>query len=135
VALFGGAWAYSPLSKLQEQVKSRMLDTLAAAIGVAFQAKDFSAPAFQRMRTLNLVPSFDRSAFEDLFHGERQGCAFDLYEAHLQDERKDKDGDTTYVTVFRGQVVRIAFPKDFQGITIVRRDAPGATWAMQSALG
>ena len=53
----------------------------------------------------------------------RHGCAFDLYEAHLERETKDKDGDSSWSTVFRGQLIRIHFPKPFLGVTVVRRDA------------
>lgn len=123
VGVFGLAFAYSPLSALADRLKARMLDTLAGALGVAFSSANFDPPAFARLRHLNLVPSFDRSKFEDLFHGQRLGCAFDLYEANLEDERRDKDGDRSYVTVFRGQLIRLSFPKEFLGVTIVRRDA------------
>jgi hypothetical protein len=121
--VLGSAFAYGPLSKLEEQVKGRLVDTLAKAVGVAFKTSGFDPPAFERLKALRLAPSYDRSSFEDLFHGQRQGCSFDLYEAHLESETRDKDGDRSYTTVFRGQIIRIAFPKDFAGVTIVRRDA------------
>lgn len=122
-ALLGAAIAYAPLGKLEESVKSKLLGALSRTISAQYVGEGFSPPAFERMRALSLTPSFDRSKFEDLFHGERLGCAYDLYEAHLEDERRDKDGDRSYVTVFRGQLIRIAFPKQFLGVTVVRRDA------------
>jgi hypothetical protein len=120
-----GAYAYAqgPVSKVAQQVKHASLGALATAIGATYQGKNFSPVALDRFRGLNLLPSYDRSSFEDCFAGSRLGCSFELYEAHLEDERRDKDGDTDWVTVFRGQLIRVHFPKQFQGVTVVRRDA------------
>lgn len=115
--------AYLPLQKVSDRMKDASLNAIAAAIGVSYRGAGGTPPALNRFNTLNLLPSYDRSHFEDFFHGERQGCAFDLCEAKLEDERRDKDGDKDYVTVFRGQIIRIAFPKKFNGITVVKRDA------------
>jgi len=115
--------AYMPLQKLSDRIKNASLDAIAKAIGVTYTEKAQPPGALTRFRELDLLPSYDRSHFEDFFHGERQGCAFDLCEAKLEDERRDKDGDKDYVTVFRGQIIRIAFPKKFNGTTVVKRDA------------
>jgi hypothetical protein len=119
------AWgiARMPLEKLARQVKASMLGEIAATVDVAYQETIEGDPLVARGRRLNILPSHDRSRYEDWFHGERQGCRFDLFEAHLEDERRDDDGDTTWVTVFRGQIIRIAFPKSFEGVTVVRRDS------------
>lgn len=114
--------AYLPLQKISDRVKDNSLQAIAAAIGVTYAGSGGQPASVARFRALDLLPSFDRSHFEDFFHGERQGCVFDLCEAKLEDERRDKDGDRTYVTVFRGQMIRIAFPKAFLGVTVVRRD-------------
>lgn len=115
--------AYMPLQAVGARMKAAALDAISAAVGVIYAHGGPAPASMPRFRKLDLLPSFDRSRFEDFFHGERQGCAFDLCEAVLEDQRRDKDGKTTYVTVFRGQMIRIAFPKDFLGVTIVRRDA------------
>jgi hypothetical protein len=114
--------AYLPLQRIADRVKAGTLEAIAAAIGVSWRASGEQPATIGRFRSLDLLPSFDRAAFEDFFHGERQGCAFDLCEAKLEDERRDKDGKRDYVTVFRGQLIRIAFPKRFHGVTVVRRD-------------
>ena len=127
VGLFGLVAAYTvaylPLQKLGARVKAQSLAVIAQAIGVTYDVAGGDPAALARLRKLDLLPSFDRSRFEDFFHGERLGCQFDLCEAVLEDEQRDKDGDKTYVTVFRGQFIRIAFPKKFLSTTIVRRDA------------
>ena len=115
--------AYLPLQKLRARVKEQSLSVIAQAIGVTYAVAGGEPPALGRLRKLDLLPSFDRSRFEDFFHGARLGCQFDLCEAVLEDEQRDKDGDKSYVTVFRGQLIRIAFPKKFLSTTLVRRDA------------
>lgn len=115
--------AYLPLQKLADEMKAGSLAAISQAIGVTYRLNGDAPPALRRFRDLDLLPGYDRSSFEDFFHGERQGCAFDLCEAMLEDERRDKDGDKSYVTVFRGQMIRIAFPKKFLGVTVVKRDA------------
>lgn len=122
-ALLVYAIASAPLRKVAESAKAASLAAIAAAIGVRYDASGGGAPAFQAFRDVRLLPGYDRSTFEDGFHGARRTCSFDLYEAHLEDERRDKDGDRDWVTVFRGQLVRVQFPKTFAGVTVVRRDA------------
>jgi hypothetical protein len=117
------AFAHSPLSKLAKQVKHSSLSALAEAIGCAYGRDEMPGVQMARFRTLSLLPACDRTTFDDHFHGERHGCAFDMHEAHLETEHSDSDGGTDWVTVFRGQLIRIAFPKKFNGVTIVRRDA------------
>jgi hypothetical protein len=131
VAAIGGgvtaAMAYGfasvPLGAVGKQVKAKLLDALAGAIGASYQAQARPGGVMERCRTLGLTPSADRSSFDDWFHGSRHDCPFDLFEAHLENEHRDKDGDTDWVTVFRGQIIRMTFPKKFLGTTVVRRDA------------
>lgn len=114
--------AYMPLQRLSERMKTASLTLIAEAIGASYSDGGLDPPTLGRFQDLDLLPNFDRSHFEDFFHGERQGCAFDLCEAKLEDERRTKNGKT-YVTVFRGQMIRMAFPKTFHGVTVVKRDA------------
>jgi hypothetical protein len=123
LALVAYGYAQHPLAKLGERLKAQTLAALAEAIGAVYEPVGRPAGLIDRYRQLALLPSFDRAAFEDWFHGERQGCAFDMFEGHLERETRDKDGDRSWSTVFRGQIIRLHFPKDFHGVTVVRRDA------------
>jgi hypothetical protein len=116
-----GAFAYWPLSSLNEQVKAGMLTTISEKIGCTYSANGFAPIAIDRVRTLGLIPGCDRSSFEDWFNGQRFKCGFDLYEAHLEQKHQTKNG-TRWVTVFRGYLLRVSFPKSFLGTTVVRRD-------------
>lgn len=119
------AWfvAYQPLANLGKKLKQEYCQSIAEAMGANYSMAGFDPPAFERLRELNLVPSFSRSKFEDLFHGDHKGASFDLYEAHLEQRSTDSKGRTRYTTVFRGQLIRMHFPREFLGVTIVRRDA------------
>ena len=78
-------------------------------------------------RSLGLVPSWDRSKYEDMLTGERSSTPFLFYEAHLEEKRTTTDSKgrtrTTWVTVFRGQCLVAKFHKPFTGVTKVFRDA------------
>lgn len=123
MGLGGYALSRRPLDKAGAQAQAALIGEIAGSVGVSYQSAGFSAPAFDRMRQLELFSGFDRSRFTDLFHGTRYGCSYDIFEAHLERETRDKDGDTDTTTVFHGQLIRIAFPKPFLGVTVVRRDA------------
>jgi hypothetical protein len=113
--------AYWPLSDLYDQVKYRMLTTIADAMGCHYKSVGFQIDVIPRMLELGLLPHYDRDSYEDCFTGERFKCSFDLFEAHLEEKYQTKNG-TSWRTVFRGQIVRVAFPKHFLGVTVVWRN-------------
>jgi Protein of unknown function (DUF3137) len=118
-----GVWAYQPLAKIGRKLKQEYCTAIAEAMGATFRIAAFDPPAFARLKGLRLVPSYARSNFEDLFSGTHKGAQYDLYEAHLEQRTTDSKGRTRYTTVFRGQLIRMHFPREFLGVTIVRRDA------------
>jgi hypothetical protein len=121
--VLGGIWAYQPLAKLGEKLKQEYCSAIAQALGGTFAMGGFAPPALDRIKTLSLVPTYARSKFEDCFNGAHRGASYELYEAHLEQRRSDSKGRTHYSTVFRGQLIRLHFPRNFLGTTIVRRDA------------
>lgn len=123
VAIMAGVIAYQPLAKVGQTLKQQYCAAIADAMGATFTIGGFEPPAFDRLRSMNLVPSFARSKFEDLFSGHYKNSAFELYEGHLEQRHTDSKGRTRYTTVFRGQLIRLHFPREFLGVTIVRRDA------------
>jgi hypothetical protein len=117
------AIAYLPLGKVAKKLKQEYCGAIAEAMGASFQISGFDPPAFPRLTALKLTPGFQRAKFEDLFSGAHKGASYELYEAHLEQRRTDSKGRTHYSTVFRGQLIRMHFPREFLGVTIVRRDA------------
>jgi hypothetical protein len=122
-AIGGGIWAYQPLAKVGEKLKQEYCSAIAEAMDAHFAMGGFAPPAFERIKALSLVPNYSRSKFEDRFYGTHRGASYDLYEAHLEQRHTDSKGRTSYSTVFRGQLIRLHFTRDFLGTTIVRRDA------------
>jgi hypothetical protein len=122
VGLIAFAIAYAPIRRLARKLKQEYCAAIAAAMGASFHVGGFEPPALERLKALGLLPGYQKSAFEDLFSGAHKGARYELYEGHLQQRRTDSKGRTSYVTVFRGQLIRMHFPRAFLGVTIVRRD-------------
>jgi hypothetical protein len=109
------------LERLRKSVKSELNTKIAEVCQLRYALKPAAPARFETFRGYGLVPSYTRCAFEDHFAGERRGCDFELYEAHLEQRRRS--GKTThYVTVFRGVLIRITFPRKVEGVTIITRD-------------
>lgn len=119
VAIGAAALGFMPVARFQKRCKDRALTDLATALGMTYDQAGFEPPALDRITGLKLISKdFDDQTFEDLFAGERQGARFQLYEARLT-----HGSGKNRRTVFAGQIVRIAFPKQFLGTTIVNRDS------------
>lgn len=117
-AVFAGI-GYMPVHRFEQRCKAKALGDLAGAMGMAYTGADFAPPAMERIQELRLIGEGTESeSYEDLFTGTRSGAEFELYEAHLT----KRSGKNT-ITVFRGQVLRIGFPKKFLGTTVVNRDS------------
>lgn len=123
LGLFGAYWfAYLPLGEVATNTKVQSLTAVADAIGCKFSLENFEAAAIGKFTELRLLPSCDRSSYQDCFEGSHHACPFTFYEGHLEKKVQTKNG-TRWQTVFRGQLIRIGFPKQFQGVTLVKRDA------------
>ena len=124
-AVVGGV-GYAPVSKIQSEAKDQILMPLAKRLGLTFERKPSDTSLITRTGRLRLTPSYDRAQFEDRVTGERHGKPFECLEAHLEDRRTRTDSKgrrrTTYVTVFKGQVLQVAFERPFSGVTLVARD-------------
>lgn len=120
--LLAFGFAYAPLAALGRKLKQEYCAAIASAMGAAFEMAGFEPPALQRLKDLRLIPGYSRSSFEDLFTGAHKGAQYQVYEAHLEQQHTDSKGRTYYTTVFRGQLIRMHFTRNFLGVTIVRRD-------------
>lgn len=119
VALLAAGFGYMPVHRFEQRCKARALSDLAASVGMAYTSADFAPPAMARIQQLRLIDNdAEDETYEDLFTGARSGADFQLYEARLT----KRSGKNT-VTVFRGQVLRIGFPKAFLGTTVVNRNS------------
>lgn len=117
----GAAVGNIPVSRLARRVKTRLNTAVAGALGLRYAEKPDEPARFETFRHYGLLPSYSRRALEDHFAGARHGCDFELYEAHLEQKRRSKKR-TYYVTVFRGVLIRISFPRRVEGVTVITRD-------------
>ena len=117
-----GHFAWKRLRRFRTDCKAEALTALSRAIGLDYQCEGFEPFGVERLQRLDLLPSYERSHFEDRFAGRRDGVDFALYEARLEVQR-GSGKSRRWVVVFGGQVLRIGFPKRFLGTTVVNRDS------------
>ncbi len=128
MALFGSGIAYTGIrAKFLKDVKTRTKNHLVAGvckfIGWEFAENLFEPPELGPLIENGLLPKrHDRVAFEDKMWGIAHGADFEALECHMEREDRDSDGDTKWVTVFRGSLMAIDFHRKFLGKTVVLRD-------------
>ncbi len=111
------------LSKIKGETKEFLIGKICSFLGWSFTVKDFEDPDLEIWQKNRLLPSYDRSNFEDEMRGQSHGANFILCEAHLETQHTDSDGDTNWRTAFRGILLVINFHTKFEGRTVVLRDA------------
>ncbi len=120
-------WGNMGISQLAGEAKSLIVEPIARQFGLAFTPKPGTCDSIYRHKEVGVVPGWDRSNFEDLVIGKRGEVDFELFEAHLEEKRTTTDSkgrtQTTWVTVFQGQCLKLDFHKRFFGRTLVTRDA------------
>jgi len=120
-------WGYLPIAAAKQAIKVGINSAIAAAYGLAYAAEVEPGEEFRASRTYGLVPGFDRSEFEDRWHGALEGHDFDLYEAHLE-ERRGSGKNRRWVTVFRGPIIRMSFGRKFHSTTLLERAGKHRKW-------
>ena len=60
-----------------------------------------------------MVNTGDRYSSNDLTAGKYKDVSFTQADVHIETESTDSDGNTTYVTIFRGRFMIFEFPKKF----------------------
>lgn len=115
--------AYMQIHSLKARTKLELMSNICQFLGWTFTEKDFEKPDMKLWRENRLMPSYDRSRFEDQMTGSAHGARFKFCEAHLERESRDNEGKKSYTTVFRGILLEIEFPQKFLGKTVVLRDA------------
>ncbi|WP_182482143.1 DUF3137 domain-containing protein [Henriciella barbarensis] len=78
-------------------------------------------PAFERLKTVGLMPSYDSRKFEDLIEGVRADAAFTMVECKLTEQQGSGKNRRT-VTKFQGLLLNIEYPERFLGRTLLARD-------------
>lgn len=91
VTLFGatvfGIWGYQPIDEAKKTIKVGINSAIARALGIEYSAEIEPGEEFAAAGQYRLLPRYNRSNFEDHWHGTLEGHPFSLYEAHLEERR------------------------------------------------
>ncbi|MEM7329529.1 MAG: DUF3137 domain-containing protein [Pseudomonadota bacterium] len=116
-----------PLNQIGKRAKRMIVDPVAQRFAMLFDPEPGHQASIMDLHAAGLVPSWDRSVFEDRLTGTRNGVEFEFFEATLKERRRSTDSRgrtrTRWGTVFDGQCLRFQFHKNFHGRTTVMRDA------------
>lgn len=117
----------SSLRKYAKEAKAMLVAPVAEKFGLDFVSEPGPQPIAATIHKHGLLPSWDRSTFQDRITGTRNGVDFEFFEANLIQRRTSRDSNgrtrTSWVTVFQGQCLNFKFHKNFAGRTTVLRDA------------
>lgn len=122
-----GVWGYAPIVAARRAIKIGINSAIAESYGVTYEHDVTPGAEFRTARTYGLVPAFDRSSFEDRWFGTLEGHDFNLYEAHLEDQR-GSGKNRRWVTVFRGPVIHMGFGRRFGSTTLLERAGKHRKW-------
>ncbi len=114
------AWGYMPINAAKKTIKIGINSAIAENLGVSYSHDVTPGDEFEAATTYGLLPSYDRSNFEDRWFGSLEGHPFNLYEAHLE-ERRGSGKNRRWVTVFRGAIIDMGFGRDFHSTTLLQR--------------
>jgi hypothetical protein len=120
-------WGYRPIDAAKRSIKIGINAAIAASFGVSYEHDVEPGEEFRAARNYGLIPGFDRSNFEDRWFGTLEGHAFNLYEAHLEEQR-GSGKNRRWVTVFRGPIIHMAFGRPFRSTTLLERAGKHRKW-------
>lgn len=111
------------LMDVKSRTKNHLVSGICRYIGWEFSETVVEPPDLQQLIENGLLPKrYDRVNFEDKMWGNAHGAEFEAVECHMERKDKDSDGDTKWVTVFRGSLMAMDFHRKFLGKTVVLRD-------------
>lgn len=70
--------------------------------------------SYEQIASTQMMNMGDRFYSNDYFKAKYKNINFESADVHIQEEHTDSDGDTTYVTIFRGQWFVFDFNKPFK---------------------
>ncbi|MEM6476447.1 MAG: DUF3137 domain-containing protein [Pseudomonadota bacterium] len=122
-----GYWGYLPIEEAKKTIKVGINSAIAKSLGIQYEHDVEPGSEFKAAKVYNLVPSYDRSEFEDRWFGDLEGHRFSLYEAHLEEQR-GSGKNRRYVTVFRGAIIDMSFGRTFHSTTLLQRKGKHKKW-------
>lgn len=126
-AVGAGWWGYLPIAEAKKEIKVGINSAIASNLGIAYEHDVEPGGEFEAAKDYGLLPSYDRSRFEDRWYGELEGHGFNLYETHLE-ERRGSGKSRRWVTVFRGAIINMQFGREFRSTTLLQRAGKHKKW-------
>ncbi len=122
-----GVWGYMPINQAKETIKIGINSAIASQLGLSYDHEVEPGDEFEAAKRYGLLPSYDRSGFEDNWFGQVESHDFSLYEVHLE-ERRGSGKNRRWVTVFRGAIIRMQFGRSFHSTTLLQRAGKHKKW-------
>jgi hypothetical protein len=113
-------YARKPARAFSSQYKQQVVHRLGQFFGLEYEEEPSHFDP-HRYKSLKLIPRYDKADTEDGLTGQHENVSIKFLEAHLQQERRSKNS-TNYVTVFKGPLFTLTFPKPFIGTTLLQTD-------------
>ena len=112
-------------SKLTQQVKKKFLPAILKSFG-EFYTTNAQIITFNEIKQYKIFPKIQNCDVDDIITGFYKEMAVSIQETTLtHSERRGKSSHT--VTDFKGLIIKVKFPKNFTGTTIVRPDKEGTS--------
>ncbi|MEO0400184.1 MAG: DUF3137 domain-containing protein [Pseudomonadota bacterium] len=119
---FGGFFLSSfILSRVRGEITHGLLARICEGLALDYARKARRPRYVETLQQHGLLPSFNKEEWEDRVAGIRNGAGFELCEGQLKVVR-NSGRRRTERTVFHGQLIAIAYPSEFYGETVLRRD-------------
>lgn len=115
-------WIHSPVGKYTDNLKQEVYPKIFTYFGDDYGWSESCPWSVSELKDSAIVPSYDRASTEDHVKGSYRAVSVEMVEVLLENESRDKDGKTTYTTVFDGVYFVLCPRKRFSGKTIVTRD-------------
>ncbi len=109
----------------KHKIKVGINSAIASQLGLQYSAQvppgsKGRGKGWEPARLYGLVPSYNKSSFQDCWSGELAGHDFKLFEASLH-YQQGTGTNSTYKHRFSGAIVQIAFGRPFRSTTILHR--------------
>ncbi len=118
----GAAIIISCRKKQQVFFREKILPQLLKAVAPSLKYHPHSGIARSRFEGLKIFGHFDRYSSEDRITGMLDKTRIEAGEVHIEKRQRDKNGKTTYSTIFRGVIFIADFNKHFNCRTVVMPD-------------
>ncbi|MEO5597888.1 MAG: DUF3137 domain-containing protein [Novosphingobium sp.] len=120
VGAAGLGWAEWSKRPAIRAIKGGMNEAIARALRMEYFVAARPGAEFQLARNFDMLPSFERSSFEDMWRGSIGDRSFQLYETKLE-QRRNSGKNRSWETVFQGSLITLDFARRFHGVTLIER--------------